>query len=154
MTVFEMIINGDIPSTKIYEDDVCIAILDIAPRAKGHTLVISKQVYPTIADAPTETLAHMMDIVKKVDVKMREALSADGTNVIINNSPASGQEVPHLHIHVIPRKAGDGNLHHGGDKDPGGLCGAPECVQLHSGRPGSGKGRVCDYKQPDGGAYL
>ena len=49
MTVFEMIINGDIPSTKIYEDDVCIAILDIAPRAKGHTLVISKQVYPTIA---------------------------------------------------------------------------------------------------------
>ncbi len=108
MTVFEMIINRDIPSTKIYEDDVCIAILDIAPRAKGHTLVISKQVYPTIADAPTETLAHMMDIVKKVDVKMREALGADGTNVIINNSPASGQEVPHLHIHVIPRYKDDG----------------------------------------------
>lgn len=108
MTVFEMIINGDIPSTKIYEDDACIAILDIAPRAKGHTLVISKKVYPTIAEAPYETIAHMMDIVKKVDQKMRERLNADGTNVIINNSPASGQEVPHLHIHVIPRFKDDG----------------------------------------------
>lgn len=108
MTVFEMIINGDIPSTKIYEDDLCIAILDIAPRTKGHTLVISKKVYPTIADAPSETVAHMMDIVKKVDGKMRSVLKADGTNVIINNSPASGQEVPHLHIHVIPRFKDDG----------------------------------------------
>lgn len=108
MTVFEMIINGDIPSTKIYEDDICLAILDIAPRSKGHTLVISKKVYPTLAEAPSETVSHMMDIVKKVDRKMREELEADGTNVIINNSPASGQEVPHLHIHVIPRFKDDG----------------------------------------------
>lgn len=108
MTVFEMIINGDIPSTKIYEDDICLAILDIAPRSKGHTLVISKKVYPTLAEAPSETVSHMMDIVKKVDRKMREELGADGTNVIINNSPASGQEVPHLHIHVIPRFKDDG----------------------------------------------
>ncbi len=108
MTIFEKIINGDIPSTKIYEDDSVIAILDIAPRAKGHTLVISKKVYPAIGDAPVELLSHMMEIVKKVDMKMRDALKADGTNVIINNSPASGQEVPHLHIHVIPRFNGDG----------------------------------------------
>lgn len=108
MTVFEMIIKGDIPSTKIYEDDSVIAILDIAPRAKGHTLVISKNVYPTIEEVPLDVLSHMMDIVKKVDKKMRLALKADGTNVIINNSPASGQEVPHLHIHVIPRFKDDG----------------------------------------------
>lgn len=108
MTVFEMIIKGDIPSTKIYEDDSVIAILDIAPRAKGHTLVISKNVYPTIEEVPLDVLSHMMEIVKKVDEKMRLALMADGTNVIINNSPASGQEVPHLHIHVIPRFKDDG----------------------------------------------
>ncbi len=108
MTIFERIIKGEIPSRKIYEDDTCIAILDIAPRSKGHTLVISKEVYPTLKDAPSETVAHMMDIVRKMDMKMRDALKADGTNVIINNSPASGQEVPHLHIHVIPRYTDDG----------------------------------------------
>ncbi len=107
-TIFEMIINGDIPSTKLYEDDLCIAILDINPVNKGHALVISRKCYPTFTDVPMETLSHMMEIARRIDQKQREALGADGTNIMINNSPASGQEVPHLHIHVIPRKAGDG----------------------------------------------
>lgn len=107
-TVFEMIINGDIPSTKLYEDDACIAILDISPVNKGHALVISKTCYPTFTDAPMDVLSHMMEIARKIDQKQREALGAEGTNIMINNSPASGQEVPHLHIHVIPRKSGDG----------------------------------------------
>ena len=50
----------------------------------------------------------MMEVAKKVDLKMREALKAEGTNIMINNDPASGQEVPHLHIHVIPRYKDDG----------------------------------------------
>ena len=50
----------------------------------------------------------MMEVAKRVDLKMREVLGADGTNIMINNDPASGQEVPHLHIHVIPRYTGDG----------------------------------------------
>lgn len=107
-TIFEMIINGDIPSTKLYEDDLCIAILDINPVNKGHALVISKECYPTFTDAPIGTLSHMMEIARRIDQKQREVLKADGTNIMINNSPASGQEVPHLHIHVIPRKEGDG----------------------------------------------
>ena len=107
-TIFEMIINGDIPSTKLYEDDLCIAILDINPVNKGHALVISRKCYPTFTDVPMETLSHMMEIARKVDMKQREALHAEGTNIMINNSPASGQEVPHLHIHVIPRVSGDG----------------------------------------------
>ncbi len=107
-TVFELIRDGQIPSRKIYEDEKVFAILDVNPRAKGHTLVISKEVYPTVSDAPNDVLARMMEVVAKVDKKMRESLKADGTNVIINNSPASGQEVPHLHIHVIPRFEGDG----------------------------------------------
>ncbi|MCR5732807.1 MAG: HIT family protein [Sphaerochaetaceae bacterium] len=107
-TIFEMIINGDIPSTKLYEDDKCLVILDINPINYGHALVISKTVYPTFTDCPAETLSHMMEIAKRVDKKQREALGAEGTNIIINNSPASGQEVPHLHIHVIPRFKDDG----------------------------------------------
>ncbi|MBR1918806.1 MAG: HIT family protein [Spirochaetales bacterium] len=107
-TVFEMIINGDIPSTKLYEDDLCLAILDINPINKGHALVISKTTYPTFTDCPAETLSHMLEIAKRIDRKQREVLGADGTNVLINNSPASGQEVPHLHIHIIPRYKDDG----------------------------------------------
>ena len=107
-TVFEMIINGEIPSVKLYEDDQCIVILDINPVAKGHALVISRKPYPTFTDVPAETLHHMMDVARKVDQKQREVLKAEGTNIMINNSPASGQEVPHLHIHVVPRFTGDG----------------------------------------------
>lgn len=107
-TVFEMIIDGKIPSTKLYEDDLCIAILDINPISKGHALVISKKPFETFTAVPKETLDHMMDIARRLDQRMREAIKAEGTNIMINNSPASGQEVPHLHIHVVPRKAGDG----------------------------------------------
>ena len=111
-TVFEMIIEGKIPSTKLYEDDRCIVILDINPIAKGHALVISKKPYETFTAVGKPTLDHMMDIARRLDAKMREVLKADGTNIMINNSPASGQEVPHLHIHVIPRKSGDGKTPH------------------------------------------
>ena len=107
-TVFEMIIDGDIPSVNLYEDDVCLVILDINPIQKGHALVISKKPYPRFTESPCQELSHMMEVAKKVDLKMREALKAEGTNIMINNDPASGQEVPHLHIHVIPRYKDDG----------------------------------------------
>ena len=102
-TIFEMIINGEIPSSKLYEDDICLVILDINPIHKGHSLVISKKPYPTIDECPLEELNHMFSIVKKVNLKLKEKLSCDGSNILINNGRASGQEVPHLHIHDIPR---------------------------------------------------
>lgn len=107
-TVFEMIINGQIPCKKLYEDDIALVILDINPVRKGHALVISKAVYPTIDECPIEVLNHMFSIVKKVNLKLEEKLKCDGTNILINNGKASGQEVPHLHIHVIPRYNDDG----------------------------------------------
>lgn len=107
-TVFERIIAGEIPSVKLHEDEYCIVILDIAPVEKGHALVIAKQPYPTFTDCPAETLSHMMEVAKQVDRKLRSVLKCDGTNILINNGKASGQEVPHLHIHVIPRYADDG----------------------------------------------
>lgn len=106
-TVFEKIRDGVIPSVKIYEDDICFVILDLNPVNKGHALVISKECVQTFTQIKKENLDHMMGVARMVDAKMRLTLGADGTNIMINNSPASGQEVPHLHIHVIPRFNGD-----------------------------------------------
>lgn len=110
-TIFTKIAQGAIPSTKIYEDELCFAILDINPVKKGHSLVIAKEVYPNIASTPDETLTHMILVAKKIEMRQREVLGNQGSNIIINNDPASGQEVPHLHIHVIPRFEGDGRKH-------------------------------------------
>lgn len=107
-TVFTKIINGEIPSVTLHADDLCVVILDIAPANKGHALVISRFPYPTISDCPDDVLGHMMAIAKRVDKVQRDRLHADATNIVVNNGPAAGQEVPHLHIHVIPRFHGDG----------------------------------------------
>ena len=107
-TIFEMIIDNEIPATKLHEDEICLVILDINPINKGHALVINKKPYPTFSQCPAQELSHMMEIAKKVDSLQREKLNCDGTNIIINNSKAANQEIPHLHIHVIPRYNDDG----------------------------------------------
>ncbi len=107
-TLFTRILNKQIPAEMLYEDDQCMVILDIAPVNKGHALVISRNEYETIGDCPDEELAHLMAVVKRTAAQLEEQLGADGYNVLINNRPPSGQEVPHLHIHVIPRFSGDG----------------------------------------------
>lgn len=107
-TLFTKIRKGEIPSVKLYEDDVCFVILDINPVLKGHSLVISKEPYPSMADCPDDVLGHLMKVAKIIDAKQRKALGSHGSNIIINNDPASGQEVPHIHVHVIPRFEGDG----------------------------------------------
>lgn len=107
-TIFQMIIDNKIPSTKLYEDKLCLVILDINPVSIGHSLVISKEVYDTTGDTPDDILSHLICIAKKVELKLREVTKCDGSNILINNSPASGQEIPHIHIHVIPRFINDG----------------------------------------------
>jgi histidine triad (HIT) family protein len=107
-SLFTKIIRGEIPCSKIYEDDKCIAILDIFPNHKGHSLVIPKEQYETIMDCPQEILSHLMNIVKKISEKQMNVLSCHGINININNKKAAGQEIPHLHIHVIPRYQHDG----------------------------------------------
>lgn len=107
-TLFTKIASGAIPSVKLYEDDICFVILDINPVNKGHALVIAKKPYTNAIECPDDVLAHMFSIAKKVDAKQREVLKSDGSNMMINNDPASGQEVPHIHIHVTPRFFNDG----------------------------------------------
>lgn len=106
-TIFEKIIDGEIPSVKIHEDEFCIVIMDINPIKKGHCLVISRKPYPILAECPTDLLCHLMTVAQKADQNLRDKLHCDGTNLIVNNGSAANQAVPHLHIHIIPRFKGD-----------------------------------------------
>ncbi|AEC02493.1 HIT family protein [Parasphaerochaeta coccoides] len=106
-TIFEKIMTDDIPSVQLYSDKTCIVILDINPVSKGHALVISRNPYPTIGECPEDVFSHLCAVARKVDERLRQSLGCDATNIMINNGPAAGQDVPHLHIHVIPRYASD-----------------------------------------------
>jgi histidine triad (HIT) family protein len=111
--IFCKIVKGEIPSSKVYEDDDVLAFLDIAPVNIGHTLVIPKGHFENILKTPEETMVHMMKVVKKVSHGL-DVLKPDGININMNNKSAAGQVVFHSHIHVIPRYEGDGfGLWHG-----------------------------------------
>ena len=106
-TIFTKIREGKIPSVMLHKDELCFAILDINPVNKGHILLITNEEYPTLAHCPTETIAHLMHLAKLADSALRSALGCDATNLIINNGKESGQEIPHLHLHIIPRYKDD-----------------------------------------------
>lgn len=100
--LFCRIVAGEIPAKKVYEDEVAFAFLDISPWQEGHTLVIPKRhVADVLAD--DEVLAEIAPAVAKVGRLLKERLEADACNVVSNAGPASGQEVFHAHVHVIPR---------------------------------------------------
>lgn len=107
-TLFTKIRDGIIPSTMLYKDEICFVILDINPVEKGHCLVIANEPFKNFEEVPEDVLKHMICIAKKMEAKLTRALHCDGSNIMVNNNPASGQEVPHLHIHVIPRYDNDG----------------------------------------------
>ncbi len=110
-TIFQKIIAREIPAIIVYEDDRCVAILDISPINPGHTLVIPRDPYKNIFELPKELLAHLFSVVQKIAGVQKSALGADGVNIIMNNDAAAGQVVFHAHIHVIPRYTGDGYEH-------------------------------------------
>lgn len=97
-TIFTKIINREIPATIVYEDDTFLAFLDINPVTKGHTLLITKQVFPWIHDVPNELVATSFVKAKELIVAMRATLPCDYVQVGV-----VGNEVPHFHIHLIPR---------------------------------------------------
>ena len=107
MCIFCKIINGEIPSFKIYENDKVYAFLDIAKDADGHTLVIPKKHVTNIIDADSETLKDVMDGIKTI-TNHYISLGYDGVNVMNASGEAAEQSVFHLHFHIIPRKSDDG----------------------------------------------
>jgi len=116
-TVFEKIIAGDIPHHKIYEDENTFAFLDAEPINPGHTLVIPKQPYKNMYEMPEDEFGRLMQAVHKLTPKIKQAVSADGINIGINNEPAAGQEVMHLHVHIMPRFESDEFTHWQGEDD-------------------------------------
>ena len=106
--IFCKIVKGEIPCYKIYEDKDILAILDINPVNKGHTLVIPKKHSETILDTDEETLKKLIIVTQKISKAVHTGLKCDGFNIGINQFKDAGQLVPHLHFHIMPRFKGDG----------------------------------------------
>jgi len=106
--IFCKIVEGRIPVTKVYEDDVVLAFLDIGPLSDGHTLLIPKQHCTKVDECSAELLGETASRLGKITKAVVKATKADGYNVLCNNGRAAGQLVEHLHFHIIPRKSGDG----------------------------------------------
>ncbi|MDD5064491.1 MAG: HIT family protein [Phycisphaerae bacterium] len=106
--VFCKMVAGQIPVTKIYEDDVVLSFLDIGPISDGHALVIPKQHFEKLHQCPPEILSRVASQLGKIAAAVAGAMNSDGYNVLCNNGRTAGQLVDHLHFHIIPRNSGDG----------------------------------------------
>ena len=103
MCIFCKIVNGEIPSKKVYEDDDVLAILDISQATVGHTLVIPKKHYANILEIPNNEYQKVMLKVKEIANKLNTKLNPKGINVLNNCGEAAGQTVMHYHVHILPR---------------------------------------------------
>ena len=102
-TIFQKIIKKEVPADIVYETDAVLAFLDIKPARKGHTLIIPKTPVPDIFTLSDEDAAHLMRAIVLVANAVKKATNAAGINIVANNGSAAGQEVFHLHFHIIPR---------------------------------------------------
>jgi histidine triad (HIT) family protein len=105
---FCQIVAGKIPSKKVYEDDLILALLDIRPSIKGHVIIIPKEHYFIMPIIPPETFKHMVVKAKEISKAMKDAFLCEYTTVFIANGGAAGQQVAHFMLHIVPREAGDG----------------------------------------------
>jgi histidine triad (HIT) family protein len=106
--VFCKLRDGQIPSMKIFEDDMTIAFMDINPINSGHCLVITKAHAANLYEADVTDLQAAMATAQRVAVSIRDGLKPDGLNMLQANGPAAFQSVPHFHLHLIPRWNNDG----------------------------------------------
>jgi len=106
--LFCKMVAGQIPVTKIYEDQVILSFLDIGPISDGHTLVIPKQHFGKLHECPAELLGQVFSRTGRIAGAVATAMNSDGYNLLCNNGRPAGQLIEHLHFHIIPRNAGDG----------------------------------------------
>jgi histidine triad (HIT) family protein len=106
--IFCSIVDGEIPGRIVHEADDAIAFLDANPLARGHTLVIPKNHHERLDDVPAEEATGLYETLHDVVPAVEDAVDAPATTVAFNNGEAAGQEVPHVHAHVVPRFEGDG----------------------------------------------
>ena len=104
--IFCKIVNGEIPSYTIYEDELVKAFLDTNPDVNGHTLIVPKKHYQDLFDIDENTLMHIMNVAKKIDKQLREKLNTNGLTLVQNNGLK--QEVKHFHLQLKPQYKNEG----------------------------------------------
>lgn len=103
--LFCRIINGDIPSSKVYEDDKVLVFLDISPNTNGHMLIVPKEHVVTVDDINEDLAKHILKVEKEMYSLLKDKLNCEGMTIVQNND--LGQEVKHYHVHLIPRYKDD-----------------------------------------------
>lgn len=111
-SLFTRIMQGSVPAQVVFSDDRFIALLDIAPANPGHCLLVPRHEAPYLADLPADTLAALGSALARLIRAVKAATGAPAVNVLINDGPEANQAIPHAHVHVIPRFAGDGAFVH------------------------------------------
>lgn len=107
-SIFARLVAGEIPCQRVFENEHVLAFLDINPLAEGHTIVIPKRTVARLADLAPDEAAELGRVLPEIARKIVAATGAEGFNILQNDGQIAGQEVPHVHFHIIPRRAGDG----------------------------------------------
>lgn len=104
------LVHEEIEVTKVYEDDLVVAVMDIQPINPGHLFISPKKHIESISELDEELGAHMFKIaIKMADALRKSGLKCEGINVFLADGETAGQEIPHIHLHVVPRIGGDGS---------------------------------------------
>ena len=107
-SIFTKIIKGEIPCHGVFENEHLLAFLDINPLSEGHALVVPKRQVERLEDLPPEDTAAIARQLGVIAQRIVSVTGASGYNILLNTGSVAGQEVPHVHFHIIPRRAGDG----------------------------------------------
>jgi histidine triad (HIT) family protein len=126
--IFAKILRGEAPCTKVYEDDASLAFLDVMPRADGHTLIVPKVAARNLLDIAPEDLARFMPALQRVARAVKAGMAAEGLTIQQFNDQAGGQQVFHLHFHLLPRWVGVAI------RPPGGPFQSAEALRPHAER--------------------
>ncbi|MDZ4296711.1 MAG: HIT family protein [Moraxellaceae bacterium] len=107
MSIFSQIMAGEIPANWVYQDELCVAFMDINPMSPGHVLVVPRLEVATLEELPGDLRTHLLDVTVRVAAAQRQGLGSLAQHVLVNDGKAASQTVPHVHFHVIPRYGRD-----------------------------------------------
>lgn len=107
MSIFSKIIAGDLPAHFVWQDDICVAFMDISPMSPGHVLVVPREEVVTLAELDSASRQHIWEIANQVAIAQQQGLASKAQHFWVNDGKHASQSVPHVHIHVIPRYGRD-----------------------------------------------
>jgi histidine triad (HIT) family protein len=107
MTLFDRLIAGQLPASYVHQDDQCVAFMDINPISRGHVLVVPRVSKPTLAELDPALTNHLWQVAQRIALAQQRGLGSRAQHFLVNDGKAASQTVPHVHLHVIPRYAGD-----------------------------------------------